>query len=89
MASGPIAPILALGGVSYVNNLYNTKNPADVKPLLFAALAGLILELAAAIPGAEPAATALGWTAFVGMLISPVQNPSPVQNLLKISGSSA
>jgi hypothetical protein len=89
MASGPIAPILALGGVSYVNNLYNTKNPADVKPLLFAALAGLILELVAAIPGAEPAATALGWTAFVGMLISPVQNPSPVQNLLKISGSSA
>jgi hypothetical protein len=89
MASGPIAPILALGGVSYVNNLYNTKNAADVKPLLFAALAGLILELVAAIPGAEPAATALGWTAFVGMLISPVQNPSPVQNLLKISGSSA
>jgi hypothetical protein len=87
MASGPIAPVLALGGVSYVNNWYNTKNALDVKPLLFAALAGLILELIAAIPGAEPAATALGWTAFAGMLISPVQNPSPVQNLMKISGS--
>ena len=87
MAQGPITPILALSGVAYANNWYNTKNPLDVKPLLFGALAGLILELIAAIPGAEPAATALGWTAFIGMLISPVQSPSPVDNLLKISGS--
>jgi hypothetical protein len=85
--SGPLAPVLALSGVAYANNWYNTKNAADVKPLLFGALAGLILELIAAIPGAEPAATALGWTAFVGMLISPVQKPSPLDNLLKISGS--
>lgn len=87
MTQGPITPILALSGVAYANNWYNTKNALDVKPLLFGAIAGLILELVAAIPGAEPAATALGWTAFVGMLISPVQNPSPVENLLKISGS--
>jgi hypothetical protein len=87
MAQGPITPILALSVTAYANNWYNTKNAADVKPLLFGALAGLVLELVAAIPGAEPAATALGWTAFIGMLISPVQNPSPVQNLLKISGS--
>jgi hypothetical protein len=87
MASGPITPILALSGVAYVNNWYNTKNATDVKPLLFGAFAGLLLELVAAIPGAEPAATALGWTAFIGMLISPVQNPSPLDNLLKISGS--
>lgn len=87
MASGPIAPILALSGTAYVNNWYNTKNALDVKPLLFGALAGLLLELIAAVPGAEPAATALGWTAFVAMLISPIQNPSPLDNLLKISGS--
>jgi uncharacterized YccA/Bax inhibitor family protein len=87
MAQSPITPILALSGVAYVNNWYNTKNALDVKPLLFGALAGLILELVAAIPGAEPAATALGWTAFVGMLIAPVQNPSPAQNFLKLSGS--
>jgi hypothetical protein len=85
--SGPLAPVIALSGVAYANNWYNTGNALDVKPLLFGGLAGLILELIAAIPGMGPAATALGWTAFIGMLISPVQSPSPVQNLLKISGS--
>lgn len=89
MASGPLAPVLLLSGTAYANNWYNTGNPADVKPLLFGALAGLFLELFAAIPGLEPAATALGWTAFAAMLISPVQNPSPVQNLLKISGNAS
>ena len=84
--SGPITPVLLLSGTAYANNWYNTGNAADVKPLLFGALAGVILELFAAIPGMAPAATALGWTAFVGMLIAPVQNPSPVQNLLKLSG---
>jgi hypothetical protein len=87
MASSPIAPVLALSAVSYANNWYNTKNAADVKPLLFGALAGLTLELIAAIPGAAPVATAIGWTAFVAMLISPVQKPSPLDNLLKISGA--
>jgi hypothetical protein len=89
MTQTPITPILALSGVAYANNWYNTKNAADVKPLLFGALAGLTLELFAAIPGMEPAATAIGWLAFIGMMISPVQNPSPVENLLKISGSKA
>ena len=87
--SGPIAPVLALSGVAYANNWYNTGNPLDVKPLLFGGLAALTLELFAAIPGMEPAATALGWLAFIGMLISPVQNPSPLDNLLKISGNAS
>jgi hypothetical protein len=80
-------PVIALSGVAYANNWYNTKDVTDIKPLLFGAIAGLILELLAAIPGMGPAATALGWTAFAGSLIGPVQKPSPVQNLLKISGS--
>ena len=83
MASGPLAPVLLLSGAAYANNWYNTGNPTDVKPLLFGALAGLFLELIAAA-GFGDAATALGWTAFAGMLISPVQHPSPVQNLLNI-----
>ncbi len=86
MAS-PITPCVALGAVSYANNWYNGGSPTDVKPLLFAGIAGLLLSAFGAIPGMAPAATALGWTAFVGMLISPVQNPSPAQNLLKITGS--
>lgn len=85
--SGPITPMVALGLVSYGNQWYNTGNVADVKPLLFAGIAALLLEGLAAIPGMAPAATALGWTAFVGMLISPIQSPSPAQNLLKITGS--
>lgn len=85
MAS-PVAPMVALGVTSYANNWYNTGNATDVKPLLFAGIGALFLELFAAIPGAEPVATALGWLAFVGFILSPVQNPSPAQNLLKITG---
>jgi len=84
--AGPVTPMLALSGVAYANNWYNTGNPLDVKPLLFGGIALLFLELFAAVPGMEPVATALGWTAFAGMMISPVQNPSPVQNILKITG---
>jgi hypothetical protein len=81
-----ITPMVALGVTSYANNWYNTGKATDVKPLLFAGIGALFLELVSAIPGAEPVATMLGWTAFVGMMISPVQNPSPVQNILKITG---
>lgn len=82
----PVTPAVALGVVSYANNWYNTGKAVDVKPLLFAGVAGLLLEAFGAIPGMEPAATLLGWTAFIGFLITPVQNPSPAQNLLKITG---
>jgi hypothetical protein len=84
--SGPLTPVVTLGIVSYVNNWYNTGNVTDVKPLLFAGIAGLILEGFASIPGMEPTATAIGWLALVGMFLSNVQNPSPVANLVKITG---
>ena len=82
----PLTPAITLGVVSYANNWYNTKNATDVKPLLFAGLAGLLLEALGAVPGLESTATLIGWTAVIGMFISPVQNPSPAQNLLKITG---
>jgi hypothetical protein len=84
--AGPVTPMVALGVTSYANNWYNTGNAGDVKPLLFAGIGALFLELLAAIPGMEPVATLIGWTAFIGMSISPVQDPSPAQNLLKITG---
>jgi hypothetical protein len=84
--SSPVTPMIALGVTSYVNNWYNTGNATDVKPLLFAGIAGLLLTGFAAIPGAAPVATAVGWTAFIGMLITPIQNPSPAENLLKLTG---
>lgn len=83
----PVAPMVALGLVSYANNWYNTGSVTDVKPLLFAGLSAIFLEAFAAIPGMQPAATLLGWTAFVGMMISPVQSPSPIENLLSIGTS--
>ena len=75
MNDNPIVPLLALGIVSYGNNWYNTGNATDVKPLLFAGVCAIILEGFAAA-GFGQAATLLGWTAFVGMMISPVQKPS-------------
>jgi hypothetical protein len=77
--------MIALGVTSYANNWYNTGNVADVKPLLFSGIAGLILGAFGAIPGMEDTATLLGGTGFIGFLISPVQKPSPVDNLLKIT----
>jgi hypothetical protein len=84
-----LTPMLVLGGVSYANNWYNnpTTGLTDLKPLLFAGVSAIFLEMFAAIPGMEPTATALGWLAVVGMFLSPVQNPSPVENLLSIGQS--
>lgn len=82
--SNVYTPIVALGVVSYANNWKNTGNVTDVKPLLFAGVAGLLLGLFGSIPGNEKTATLIGWTAFIGMMISPVQKPSPVENLLSI-----
>lgn len=82
----PVTPAVVLGITSYANHWYNTGNAADVKPLLFAGITGLLLEALAAIPGMNNTAVLLGWMAVIGMLISPAQNPSPVQNLLKITG---
>jgi hypothetical protein len=79
--------MLALTVTSYANNWYNTGDAADIKPLLFGGIATVLLAGAGAIsPGAERVATLLGWVALTGFLLSPVQNPSPAQNLLKITG---
>lgn len=87
MDSSPVTPMLALAGTSYFNNWYNTGNATDLKPLLFGGIAAVILGGVGAIsPGANRVATLLGWTAFVGFLISPVQKPSPAENLVKITG---
>ena len=84
--SSPVTPMIALGVTSYANNWYNTGNATDVKPLVFAGIGAVLLSGFAQIPGMEPTAALLGWLAFTGMLISPVQKPSPAENLLKITG---
>lgn len=77
--------MVALGAVSYANNWYNTGSVTNVKPLLFSGVAALMLGAFGAIPGMEKTASLLGWTAFIGFMISPVQKPSPAENLLAIS----
>lgn len=82
--AGPVTPMLVLGGVSYANQWYNGGSPLDVRPLLFAGIGALFLEALAAVPGMERTAVVLGWTAVVAMFISPVQKPSPLDNLTSI-----
>ena len=81
--------MLTLTLVSYGNAWYNTGNLTDVKPLLFGGIATVLLAGFGALPGFEPVATLLGWTAFAGFMIAPIQKPSPAENLLKITQQSA
>lgn len=85
MASGVIVPVLAATGVAFVNHWYNTGS-VDLKIPVAGAIAGAVGAGFSQIPGFAPVMTAIGWLAFVGVLIAPVQNPSPVANLQKITG---
>lgn len=79
--------MLALTGISYANSWYNTGNATDIKPLLFGGIATSLLAGFAAIPGMDKTATAIAWLALTGFFLGPVQNPSPAENLLKITGT--
>jgi hypothetical protein len=85
MASGVIVPVLAATGVAFANRWYNTGQP-DLKIPVAGAIAAVTGSGLSQIPGLEPVMTAIGWLAFVAVLIAPVQNPSPVANLQKITG---
>lgn len=77
--------MLLVTGVSFGNEWYNSGS-FDWKILIEGAVATTILALFAQIPGMEPAAAAIGWLAFTGLLLAnPSGANSPVQNLLKIS----
>ena len=85
MASGVIVPVLATTGVAFVNKWYNTGS-ADLKIPVAGAIAAVIGSAISTIPGLAPVMTAIGWLSFVAVLIAPVQNPSPIENLQKITG---
>lgn len=85
MATGVIVPILATTGVAFANKWYNTHS-VDLKIPVAGAIAALIGAGFSQIPGLAPVMTRIGWIAFVAFLISPVQNPSPLANLQKITG---
>jgi hypothetical protein len=77
--------VLATTAVAFANQFYNTSQ-ADLKIPVAGALAAAIGAGFSQIPGLEPVMTAIGWLAFVGVLIAPVQTPTPVANLTKIVG---
>ena len=85
MASGVITPVLVTTGVAFANHWYNT-NQLDLKIPVAGGIAALIGAGISQIPGMAPVIAAIGWLAFVGVLIAPVQNPSPIANLQKITG---
>lgn len=82
--SGYLAPMAITVGVSFGNHLYNT-GAWDFKILVEGAVAtGLLALLNAGMPGV---ATGLAWLAFTGAMLVPFNGASPVQNLLKITGT--
>jgi hypothetical protein len=85
MASGVIVPVLATTGVAFVNQFYNT-GQVDLKIPVAGAIAAAVGAGFSQIPGLGPVMTAIGWLAFVGVLIAPVQSPTPIANLTKITG---
>lgn len=86
VSSGPVTPMLILTGISFANHWYNTGS-VDLKILVEGGVATALLALAAEAPGLRPVAGAIAWLALVAVTIAPVQKPTPVQNLLKITGS--
>ena len=85
MASGVIVPVLATTGVAFVNRWYNTGQP-DLKIPMAGAVAAVIGAGISQVSGLDPVMTAIGWLSFVAVLIAPVQTPSPITNLSKITG---
>lgn len=81
-----LTPMLLLTGISFANNWYNTGS-VNLKILLEGGIATGVLGIVNNIPGMPPVTAGIAWVAFVALMIAPVQNPSPLDNLLKLTGS--
>lgn len=88
MASDFITPYLLTTGVAAANAWYNSGNPAKaIKPLVMGGIATSLAALFSNAQGMGPVMKNIGWIAFIAVMISPVQKPSPTDNLLKITGT--
>lgn len=76
---------MTAAGVAFVNDWYNTGAP-DLKIPVAGAIAAALGTGISQVPGLAPVMTAIAWLAFAAVLITPAQNPSPAQNLSKITG---
>ena len=86
LMNGYLTPMLLLTGMSFANHWYNTKS-VDLKILVDGGIATGILALINNVDGAAPVTAMVAWTAFVAVMIGPVQSPSPLDNIIKITGS--
>ena len=85
MAAGVVVPVLVTTGIAFANHWYNT-GQIDLKIPVAGGIAAAVGALISQIPDLAPVLTAIGWLAFVAVTIAPVQNPSPIQNVQKITG---
>lgn len=85
MPSGVITPVLTVTGIAFVNHWYNT-GALDLKIPVAGAIAAAVGAGISQVPGLDPVMTAIGWLAVVGFILAPVQSPSPLANLQKITG---
>lgn len=80
-------PVLILGGVSFVNTWYATKQ-IDLKIPVATAIAAALAAGFAKIPGAEPLVTGIGWVALVAWLVVTAGQPnSVVSTLASLTGN--
>lgn len=77
-------PILAVGGITFVNNTILNKQGVDIRPLIGAGFAAGALALVERAN--ERLATAIAWTALVSVLFVRLRPnvPSPVETALKV-----
>jgi hypothetical protein len=78
-------PILAVGGITFINGWVFNKQDPNFKVLLATAIAAGGLALFEHV--SEPLAAGIAWIALVTVLFTRVGGkPSPAVNLLKVSG---
>lgn len=80
-----LTPMLLTIGISEANHVYNT-GALDLKILVLGGIATGILGIVNNIDGFSGVTTGIAWVAFAGMMLGTAQKPSPVDNLLKITG---
>lgn len=80
------APILLTGGASFAND-YLTTGQVNLKPLLGAGVAALVLAGVEQVPGMAPLAAGVAWIAFVTLMLTRANGkPSPIETVGKVTG---
>jgi hypothetical protein len=79
------APILLTGAVSFGNQWLGNGN-LDLKIVVATAVAAGGLALVEQVPGLAPLAQGIAWIAFITLMFTRLNGPSPIDNLQKLTG---